>query len=188
MLWITECGYGTDTVDTAHQASYMIDEFTSAMQSGFVTHIFPYTIGNNDVKSHTQHGTVDGQPEVYLPVYTSIQSFISENPQWSAISIYKNTVLAHHPKADHRLDESTGTVAVDSSGNGYTGAYSASGVTYGEPGLIAGDSDTCVLFNGTAGEMTLPSGVAVGGWTAITIEAWFTLSNVTFGVAVPMGE
>src|SRR2546430_16501003 len=54
---------------------------------------------------------------------------------------YRASVLADHPVAYWRLDEETGTVLVDASGNGNDGTY-AGAVTLGPPGALASDSDT----------------------------------------------
>src|SRR5439155_683557 len=44
---------------------------------------------------------------------------------------YSQTVLGDSPLVYYRLDETSGSTAADSSGNGRTGAYAASGITYG---------------------------------------------------------
>src|SRR2546427_13175021 len=54
---------------------------------------------------------------------------------------YRASVLADHPVAYWRLDEETGTVMVDASGNGNDGAY-AGAVTLGQPGALASDGGT----------------------------------------------
>src|SRR2546427_12015435 len=56
---------------------------------------------------------------------------------------YRASVLADHPVAYWRLDEETGTVMVDASGNGNDGAY-AGAVTLGQPGAPASDGGTAV--------------------------------------------
>lgn len=93
---------------------------------------------------------------------------------------YQNVVLADVPLAYYRLDEASGTSAADNSGNSYTGTYSASGVTLAQAGALTYDPDTAALFDGIAGTMTCPSGVTIGGLTAISIEAWVKLSNTSF--------
>jgi hypothetical protein len=67
------------------------------------------------------------------------------------------------------MAESSGLVAADSSGNGHTGAYAASGVTYGLTGPVPGD--TAVAFDGVAGCITSSfTPVATSGFTVV---AWF---------------
>src|SRR4051794_151160 len=51
---------------------------------------------------------------------------------------YKTAVLADHPLAYYRLDESSGASAADSSGHGVTAAYQ-SGAQLGASGLLVGD-------------------------------------------------
>lgn len=82
-IWVTECGYGTDVVDAFHQWQYLQKVFTAAMKSGIVEKVFHFTIGNNDVKSLTQHGTVDGLPETYQPAFYIMQTFIQQYPVWN---------------------------------------------------------------------------------------------------------
>lgn len=57
-------------------------------------------------------------------------------------------VLALDPLAYWRLGESSGTTAVDASGNGHDGTYEGS-PTLGVDGLIVGDPDTAVEFDGS---------------------------------------
>src|SRR5213592_584293 len=83
---------------------------------------------------------------------------------------YKASVLADHPVAYWRLDEATGTVMVDASGNGNDGAY-AGAVTLGQPGALASDGDTAAGVGpagGTASVASTPS-LQVN---PVTIEIW----------------
>lgn len=97
------------------------------------------------------------------------------------MSTYSQLIINDGPVAYYRLDESSGTSAHDSSGNGYNGTYSGSGVTYAQPGAISGDSDTCVLLNGSTGRVTTPGGASPVGWASVTLEAWVNLSSNSFG-------
>lgn len=89
---------------------------------------------------------------------------------------YQSTVLADSPKAYYRFDEASGTTATDSSGNGFNGTYASSGVTLAQPGALTGDSDTAVLLDGLAGQMTCPAGLNTAGWSAFTVEVWLNLT------------
>src|SRR5947209_8557150 len=82
-------------------------------------------------------------------------------------SPYSDAVLASNPNSYWRLDDATGTAAVDSSGNGHTGTYSATGVTYGVAGATA-DGDKAVSFDGSSGVMT----GAYAATPSFTVEAW----------------
>ena len=57
---------------------------------------------------------------------------------------YAGTVLADHPAAFYRLDDTTASILADSSGNGTNGSYVASNVTQGIVGAIPGDPGTAV--------------------------------------------
>jgi hypothetical protein len=83
---------------------------------------------------------------------------------------YHDAVMADSPLGYYRLNESSGSVATDSSGNGRNGAYSGSGVTLAQTGLLYGNSDKSVFFgsNGDVSESTLKT--ALGGASAATIE------------------
>ncbi len=84
---------------------------------------------------------------------------------------YMQAVLADKPLAYWRLGESGGTTACDSSGNGQTGTYVGTGnITFGQPGAIAGDPATSVVFNG--GYMSAGARFAFQGTSPFTLEAW----------------
>ena len=69
-------------------------------------------------------------------------------------------LLAAGPAAAYLFDETSGTTLVDATANGRDGAYAASGVTLGEPGLTA-DSAAAVSFDGSTGEAVVSG---VGSW------------------------
>src|SRR5206468_336504 len=75
---------------------------------------------------------------------------------------YSSTVLADSPLVYYHLDETSGLTAADSSGNGVTGTYASSSITYHVVGALVGDSDTAITttYNGaafSASSATLPS-------------------------------
>lgn len=69
-----------------------------------------------------------------------------------------------------RLGDSTGTVACDAKGTN-PGTY-AGGFTLGQAGALAGDSDTGTAFNGSSGEVSVPSSTSLNAGDRFTIEAW----------------
>jgi len=80
-------------------------------------------------------------------------------------------VLADGPIAYWRLGESSGTTAVDTTGNGHTGTY-LGGVTLGVPAALVGDTDTAARFNGSNGMVQVPDSAPLrlnGSWS---IEFW----------------
>ena len=65
---------------------------------------------------------------------------------------YADVVNSLNPVAYWRLGESSGTVAVDETGN-YNGTYVGS-PTLGVDGLLLGDTNTAVSFDGVDQEFT----------------------------------
>lgn len=94
---------------------------------------------------------------------------------------YQSVVLADSPTAYWRLGESSGTVAADTSGNGYTGAYQTGGLVLGATGLLTDDNNTAVSFPGGAATnrcmLVSPSPLKTQG--AVTMEAWIKLDALT---------
>lgn len=69
---------------------------------------------------------------------------------------YRTVVLDDTPTVYLRLGESSGTSAVDSSGNAHTATY-VNGVTLGTAGAIPTDSDTGVTLDGTNDNISIPT-------------------------------
>ncbi len=78
---------------------------------------------------------------------------------------YRTTVLADNPVSYWRLGESSGTTAADEQGTN-PGTYVGS-PTLGQPGLLTGDPNTAVAFNGSSAKVEVAS-----VQTPRTIEAW----------------
>jgi hypothetical protein len=73
---------------------------------------------------------------------------------------YRDTVLASAPRMYYRLDETSGTVAADSSGNALDALYDAQQggvITYAQPGAVAGDPATTVAGDGNIGPNVVAS-------------------------------
>ena len=95
---------------------------------------------------------------------------------------YACQVLADGPAAYWRLGETSGTSAIDSSGNGHIGVYTG-GYTQGQtPGPLSGggDATAATLFDGSTGYVTNNDAALNGTFTAITVESW-----VKTNVAMP---
>jgi phosphodiesterase/alkaline phosphatase D-like protein len=87
-------------------------------------------------------------------------------------SPYGQAVLADGPAGYWRLDEASGTAAVDATGGGQTGTY-VNGPTLGAAGLLAAESsDRAVVFNGSSTYMSVPSTGALSPSAALSLEAW----------------
>jgi RHS repeat-associated protein len=114
---------------------------------------------------------------------------------WHAqASTYSTTITNDSPKLYYRLDESQcsptpcTTTAADSSGNGNSGTYSSSGVTYGVTGAITGDSDTAITATGTAVTYT-GTALPTASNAARTVEAWFkTTASAQWQTIVSQGS
>lgn len=94
-----------------------------------------------------------------------------------ASSAYETAVLADSPSVYYRLGESSGTTAVDDSGNGNDGTYQSS-ATLGATGALTGDSDTAVSFDGSTQDGVTASGAGLpSGSSARTMEMWFKTTS-----------
>lgn len=86
---------------------------------------------------------------------------------------YVDQVMADAPLAYWRFGETSGPMAMDSSGNGRTATYTGT-ITYGEPGAIFADANTAVRLGGVAGSYVVHN-LAFDDFInqqPYTIEAW----------------
>jgi hypothetical protein len=95
---------------------------------------------------------------------------------------YRAAVLADHPAAYYQLDETSGLVAADAVG-AHNGAYSATGVTLGQPGAIPGGMppDLAASFDGVTGNVSIPEAAPLqlngtGAPVTFSIEFWAKLN------------
>jgi hypothetical protein len=117
--------------------------------------------------SRQQFSLVGGRPRFrFRPEVEALE-------ERNLLSAYSSAVLADHPVAYYRLGETSGTTAVDSSGNGNNGTY-VGGVALGQPGaLLPGDTDPAAGFNGSSTYVLGPSAGALDfSGTQMTLEAW----------------
>ncbi len=98
---------------------------------------------------------------------------------------YPCDVVGHGPTLYWRLDESSGTTAADSSGNGNTGIYE-SGTTQGQPGAPIGDGDTATGFNGSSGQVT--SNTLFVDPQNFTLEFWMKTTSTSGGKILGFGN
>ena len=101
------------------------------------------------------------------------------------LDAYGAAVYGSNPDLYWRLDESTGTTAVDASSSGNDGTY-RSGVTLGQPGAIAGTSDTAASFDGVSG--LLSSNASIQGPTTYTESLWFKTTTTNGGKLIGFGN
>jgi hypothetical protein len=86
-------------------------------------------------------------------------------------SVYASVVLADAPMAYWRLDEASGTVAHDASGNGNDAQYTG-GVTLGSSGALIGDTDTAAALDGAKGHLEVGNRFGFAGGAPFTLEIW----------------
>lgn len=92
---------------------------------------------------------------------------------------YAAAVLADAPYAYWRLDEASGTVAADSSGNGRDGSFVAAPLL-GQGGALAEGGNSAVRFSAGSGQyVNIPLGFGGVGWSEVTVEAWVNLLGLT---------
>lgn len=85
-------------------------------------------------------------------------------------SAYAERILRDDPVAYWRLGDTSGTTAVDETGN-HDGTYEG-GYTQNITGTISGDADKAVDFDGTNGAVEFGSGPGIFGGTSWTVEGW----------------
>lgn len=88
---------------------------------------------------------------------------------------YANAVLADRPIAYYRLNETTGTTAIDSSGNHRDGRYI--NVALGAAGAL-GSGDGAATFIGSNSYVSLPGSWGGTAWREITVEGWVNVRTV----------
>lgn len=83
---------------------------------------------------------------------------------------YSHRVMRNDPVAYWRLNETSGTVAYDRTGN-YDATYVRSPIE-GEPGLLAAPAGHSVWFDGIGGRITADALTQRTWWPGYTLEAW----------------
>lgn len=86
-------------------------------------------------------------------------------------SAYADQVMADAPIAYYRLDESSGTIAHDSSGN-HRDCTFAGGVSFGTKGAIAKDPNPATTFDGATAHVDCGTQLAFDGTQQFTVEMW----------------
>src|ERR1019366_5491825 len=169
---------GTSTGQTYDPA----DQLT-ALVAGSSTTSFTY----NSEGERTSGGLT--APGSRSPTYSHNQAgeLARANPAPPAPDSYVSTVLSDSPSGYWQLGESSGTTAVDSSGNGNNGTYSSTGVTLGRSGALAADPTTAAAFDGSTGKVSLSTpGLPTSSGSNVTVEFWMdwngsSASTMPFG-------
>ena len=119
----------------------------------------------------------------YVKELTSAQ-VLAEYQASPAVPVYVSSVLTSHPSTYWRLSDASGASgALDSSGNGDTGNYSSSGVTYGVSSPVEGSGGLGVTLS-SAGHLF--SSKAMVAPSVYTQALWFKTTTAggalsTFG-------
>lgn len=87
---------------------------------------------------------------------------------------YSAEVLADSPILYLHLDETSGTLAADASGNANNGTYTG-GVVLDDTGAMVGSVSP--TFDGSTGYVNLPG--TWGGGSTLTVECWASLNGLT---------
>jgi hypothetical protein len=102
--------------------------------------------------------------------YGSPTSSTTVTPSGAATT-YASTILGDGPALYARLDDPSGSVAADSSGNGTNARYTV-GVSVNQPGALRNDPDGAVLLDGSTGYISVPNTATLNPTGAISVEAW----------------
>jgi len=92
---------------------------------------------------------------------------------------YIDVIDALGPLGHWRLGESSGSIAADRS-NGHSGTYS--GATLGAPGVLAGDSDTAVDFDGISDIVTIGPSADLLLTGNLSVSFWFNADSFPVSV------
>lgn len=120
-----------------------------------------------------------------------------EEPGWASLTSgpldrlsYRQQILADLPSGYWPLDETSGTTALDHSGNNRHGQYlpnvsgAWTGGTFGQTGPLYRPEVLCPSFNGTSGYVQLPANVAdlSTSTSTLSVELWTrsTVSRLAF--------
>lgn len=91
---------------------------------------------------------------------------------------YQGVILGDKPVAYWPLNEVSGTVAHDLSGNGINGTING-GVTLGEPGIPGAPG--AFLFDGASGYILTGASSLLSVGSSGTVEAWVSVNDTTSG-------
>jgi hypothetical protein len=141
---------GHDAADAAPDVAFMVDAapdgatadaWDGALDAGSDAFVDP-----TDSPAALEAGGPDASPtDSAAPIDAPAEAAVESGPL-----SYEDTVLSDSPLAYWRVDESSGTVAHDITGNGNDATYTG-GVTLGSSGALLNDSDTAVTLDGTTG-------------------------------------
>ncbi|MFD1936956.1 LamG-like jellyroll fold domain-containing protein [Nonomuraea mangrovi] len=97
---------------------------------------------------------------------------------------YGRVVYDDAPSLYWRLGEANGSVAADAGQNVTPGTYTPTGVSYGQPGAVAGTSNTSITVNNGR----VISTASVSNPTTYSAELWFKTTTTSGGKLVGFGN
>lgn len=98
-----------------------------------------------------------------------------------ALTSYNSLIASLNPALWLKLNEASGTVAADSSGHGFNGTYSSSGVTYGVTNTAAGTGNDAHGVALTTGTISVPNHALFTNLTTTASTQWSALMWVQLG-------
>jgi signal peptidase I len=106
---------------------------------------------------------------------------------WAAATYFtcRAADLAATPGMLYPLNESSGTVAADVSGNNLNGTY-IGGISYGVSGSCARDNSKAVALNGSTGYITTPG--PMSNPQGFSLEIWFKTTTSNGGKLIGFGS
>ena len=137
-------------------------------------------------------GLAPGSSPRYRLVVTDTFGNMAQS-DWVTVSVstatapapYRQKVLDEAPAAYWRLNESSGTTILDTTG--FVGATAASGVTRNATGALAGESDTASAFSGTTSGFAR-SDIAGNAPDTFSVEAWVRTTTNRGGKIIGFGN
>ena len=188
-------------VATYDGSTYTIYVDSAVVYSGSTTpgsdSVFNNFVGIQAAKGFTGDlfGTID-EAAIFNTVLT--QQYVTDLYNASKGIVANPTTYAEYaysllPIAYYRLGETSGTVAVDETGN-YNGTY-VGGVTLNVPSLLVNDTGTSVTIDGTSGRVDLPNIPNIVSLSAVfkatTTSNWvaiFAQNNRSIHIVGPVGS
>ncbi|WP_068920838.1 LamG-like jellyroll fold domain-containing protein [Planobispora rosea] len=130
-----------------------------------------------------------------VAIYSSALSLTTVNEHYTAsgrtstipprpADPYGRAVYDDEPSLYWRLGEASGSVAADSGQNGTPGTYTATGVTYGQTGAVAGTTDPAIAV----GNGRVISTGAVANPGTYSAEVWFKTTTTSGGKIMGFGN
>ncbi len=129
---------------------------------------YPLFFGYVDSWPQTWPGKTDA--EVVLTATDAFKLWAEDE----LLSPYEIEVLADAPRAWWRLGEQSGTEMIDSSGNGHDGVYEGGATFNTRTGLVEGDEDNSIAFDGTSMRGRVTSAAARVTALPLAVEFWWS--------------